>query len=53
MNGWAILFIVLMAMRVTVACVNDGESRPDYSFGITLIRTLIDASILYMAGLFG
>jgi hypothetical protein len=52
MNGWEITMIVLMAGSVSIALAKHGEPKDGtWSFPITLIATLIQAAILYMAGL--
>ena len=52
MNGWAITWIVLNAIGLGFALSKHGEPKTgNYSFWITLAATLIEAAVLYMAGL--
>ena len=52
MNGWEILQLVLMAASVGMAVAKHGEPREGYwSLWTTLAATLIQAAILYMAGM--
>jgi len=52
MNGWEIAQIALMAAGVGMALVKHGEPKTgNWSFPISLTAALIQAAILYMAGL--
>ena len=52
MNVWSILMLVLLAGGVGIGLAKDGEPRTGkWSFWVSLTRAVIQAAILYMAGL--